>query len=136
MRKNVRRAQQGEVKPKKNNYISNNTARCWAVFKQRTVELFDLDLLNDKIYVNIVLGLSLAIFGEINFSMFTPFILNDLNYSTIEIATLMSVLAIADIVCRFISPFIGDYFGKSPRIMFMYSLVMLIVSRTCNYYFH
>lgn len=93
------------------------------------VRFFDLDLLKDKIYVNIMLGMSLAIFAELNFSILTPFIFSDLQYSTFEIASLMSTLAVADILSRFTSPFIGDYFDQSPRIMYMISLVMLIIVR-------
>lgn len=76
-------------------------------------------------------GISLAVFSEINFSLLTPFILDEFNYSTKEIAIFMSSLASADILCRFISPFIGDYFKQPPRIMYMYALFMLIVTRTC-----
>lgn len=96
---------------------------------KKIIRFFDLDLLKDKIYVNIMLGMSLAIFAELNFSILTPFIFSDLHYSTFEIASLMSTLAVADILSRFTSPFIGDYFHQSPRIMYMISLVLLIVVR-------
>lgn len=90
-----------------------------------------------------MLGMSLAIFAELNFSILTPFIFSDLQYSTFEIASLMSTLAVADILSRFTSPFIGDYFDQSPRIMYMISLVLLILVRmskdpfkTYNIHFH
>lgn len=78
-----------------------------------------------------MIGISIAVFAEINFSLLTPFILNEFNYTTKEIAVFMSVLATVDICCRFISPFIGDYFKKPPRIMYMYALLMLIITRSC-----
>lgn len=96
----------------------------------RFVRVFDLGLLNDKIYLNLVLGIAIAVFAEINFSLLTPFILNEFNYSTEQIAVFMSTLAGVDIVCRFASPFIGDYFKQPPRIMYMYALLMLIITRT------
>lgn len=76
-------------------------------------------------------GIAIAIFAEINFSLLTPFILNELNYTTNQIATFMSTLATVDIFCRFTSPFIGDYFKQPARIMYMYALLMLIIMRTC-----
>lgn len=94
------------------------------------MDTFDLELLKDKIFVNVVVGLSLFDFSEINFIMITPFILSDLKYTIIEIAGFQSTVATADIVFRFISPFIGDYFNQPPRMMFIYSLVIFLFSRT------
>lgn len=94
------------------------------------MKVFDLGLLSDKIYLNMMAGIAISVFAEANFSLLTPFILNEFNYSTEQIAIFMSTLAIVDIVCRFTSPFIGDYFKQPPRIMFMYALFMLIVMRS------
>lgn len=96
---------------------------------------FDLDLLHDKIYVNIMVGMSITIFVEINFVMLMPFVLSDMNYTIVEIASLMSILAIVDILFRFISPFVGDYFKLGPRVMFLISLAILTVTRVGNLFF-
>ena len=77
-----------------------------------------------------MIGIAIAVFAEINFSLLTPFILDEFNYTTEQIAIFMSTLAIVDIVCRFASPFIGDYLKQPPRIMYMYALFMLIITRT------
>ncbi|CAG9802203.1 unnamed protein product [Chironomus riparius] len=111
---------------KKKTTICDHIRNGW----KRFVKVFDLGLLNDKIYLNIMVGISFAIFAEINFSLLTPFILNEFHYTTEHIATFMSILATVDIFCRFISPFIGDYFKQPARIMFMYALFMLIIMRT------
>ncbi len=97
---------------------------------RRFVKVFDLGLLTDKIYLNLVIGIAIAIFAEINFSLLTPFILNEFNYNTEQIATFMSTLATADIFCRFISPFIGDFFKQPARFMYMYALLMLLIMRS------
>lgn len=97
---------------------------------KRFVKVFDLGLLTDKIYMNLVMGIAFAIFAEINFSLLTPFILSEFSYSTEQIAIFMSSLATVDIVCRFASPFVGDYFKQPARIMVMYALLMLIIMRT------
>uniref|UniRef100_A0A182PJE6 Major facilitator superfamily (MFS) profile domain-containing protein n=1 Tax=Anopheles epiroticus TaxID=199890 RepID=A0A182PJE6_9DIPT len=98
-------------------------------FFTKVVNLFDLTLLQDKVYLNMMLGMSIAVFAEINFSLLTPFILGDLGYSTEQIASIMSTLALADLLFRFISPFVGDYLKLTPRIMYMIALSMLIVTR-------
>jgi predicted MFS family arabinose efflux permease len=77
-----------------------------------------------------MIGIAIAVFAEINFSLLTPFLLNEFDYNTEQIATFMSTLAVVDIFCRFLSPFIGEYLKQPPRIMYMASLFMLIVART------
>lgn len=98
-------------------------------FLTKVIHFFDLTLLKDKIYLNIMLGMSIAVFAEINFSLLTPFILGDLGYGTEQIASIMSTLALADLVFRFVSPFVGDFLKLSPRVMYMIALAMLIVTR-------
>lgn len=100
---------------------------------RKVVEFFDLDLLKDPVFVNIMLGISLAACAEINFSLLTPFILKDLNFTTAQIAAILSVIAAADIIFRFVSPFIGDWCKKSARIMYLASLFMLIFTRSSEY---
>lgn len=102
-------------------------------FGRRVVKLFDLNLLRDPIYVNMMLGMSIAVFAEINFSLLTPFILSDMNYSTEQIASVMSALAITDIIFRFLAPYIGDLLKQPPRIMYMISLLSLIFARSLVY---
>lgn len=118
---------QEEINEKKKPSICDHFRNAW----KRFVKVFDLGLLTDKIYLNIMIGIAIAIFAEINFSLLTPFILNEFQYTTEQIATFMSLLATVDIFCRFISPFIGDYFKQPARIMYMYALFMLIIMRTC-----
>lgn len=93
------------------------------------VDFFDLTLFHDLVYVNIMLGMSLAVFAELNFAILTPFIFNDLAYTTPQIASFLSLLAIADIASRFVAPFVGDRIRQPPRTMYMISLVMLICAR-------
>ncbi|KAJ3657855.1 hypothetical protein Zmor_009632 [Zophobas morio] len=101
----------------------------WKRFADRMVSFFDLDLLKDPVYVNIMMGLSLAVFAEINFSLLTAFILAEFGLNTNQIATFMSVLGIADIVFRFLAPYIGDFVKLPSRQMYMVTLFLLMVSR-------
>ncbi|XP_076650292.1 uncharacterized protein LOC143357654 [Halictus rubicundus] len=96
----------------------------------KVVELFDLDLLRDPIFVNIMAGMSTAIFAEANFSQLTPFILTDMKLTTKEISTVMSIIGTLDLVFRSVAPFLGEWMNQPPRIMYMISLVLLIVARS------
>lgn len=94
------------------------------------VTFYDLNLLRDPIYVNIMLGMSIAIFAEINFSLLTPFILADRGLSTNQIATTMSIIASVDLIFRSIAPYLGEWLDRTPRTMYLISLIFLVVSRT------
>lgn len=69
---------------------------------------FDLDLPKDRVYVNILIGLSLATFAELNFTLLVPFILQDFGLSTDQIAIFLTTLGVADIISRFVGPYIGN----------------------------
>lgn len=103
---------------------------CCCALVKWFVTFFELDLLCDNIYLNMMLGMSISIFAEINFAILTPFILSDLNYGAHEIPSILSVIAVADLVSRFTSPFITDHFRLSVRMSYVISLVLLIITRT------
>lgn len=96
------------------------------------VQFFDLDLLRDNIYLNIMIGMAIAIFAETNFAILMPFILSDLNFNSDEIAIILFVMAIADLISRFCSPFIADKLNLSIRVSFLISLVLLVLTRMCK----
>lgn len=98
------------------------------------VNLFDLTLLKDPVYCNILFGLSLAVFSEVDFSNSTAFILTDFGMDTSDIAEFLSIQAGADIVFRFLSPYIEEFFNQPPRIMYLFSLLCIIFTRFRKYY--
>lgn len=104
-------------------------SRLSRIFK-RIVDFYDLTLLLDPIYVNIMAGMSIAIFAEINFSLLTPFILSDMGLSTKDIAWVMSLVATADLISRSIAPYLGEWLRQPPRTMYLLSLTLLVLSRT------
>lgn len=101
---------------------------------QSVADMYDLDLLRDPIYVNLMLGMSIAIFAEANFTLLMPFILADMNITTARIASALSILAATDLCSRGVAPFLGEWLRQPPRIMYLLSLCLLIISRTCNVY--
>uniref|UniRef100_A0A336LNZ1 CSON015582 protein n=1 Tax=Culicoides sonorensis TaxID=179676 RepID=A0A336LNZ1_CULSO len=98
-------------------------------FTKKLVKLFDLDLLKDFRFLNLLMGISIAVFAEINFSLLTPLILSDKGYDNVSIASFMSTLGIADIIFRFFAPFIGDWMKQSAQVMCIYSFVIAIIGR-------
>jgi len=104
----------------------------WHRLGRGIVAFFDLGLLTDPLYVNLMLGMSLAICAELNFSLLTPFILADRGFDTNLIAIIMSVIAGLDIVFRFLAPFFSDYYKIEARDMYIIALIMLLSSRMCK----
>lgn len=101
----------------------------------KIVEFFDLTLLKDPIFVNILLGLSIAACVETNFSLLLPIILKDLlQFETSQIAQVMAVIGFSDTIFRLAAPFIGEWCHKPPRIMYMLSLLMIVLTRTGKLY--
>lgn len=92
-------------------------------------KFFDLDLLKDPIFVNILVGLAFAVFSELNFTVLIPFILNDFGLTNDQIATFLSTAGVADIAFRFLAPFIGDCLKTPPRQMYIFTLIVLIIMR-------
>ena len=103
-------------------------------FVQKFVEFFDLTLLKDPIFVNILFGLSIASCVETNFSLLFPIILKDmLKFETAEIAKIMAVIGFSDTLFRFLSAFIGDWCHRPPRFMYVVCLIIIIFTRTSKY---
>lgn len=116
------KSQEATVETKSGSYMSN------------FVQFFDLALLTDPVFVNIIVGLSIAACVETNFSLLLPIILKDMmDFETYDIAKLMSVIGFSDTLFRFVSPFIGEWCNKSPRVMYMVSLLLIIFTRTSKY---
>ncbi|XP_053677936.1 uncharacterized protein LOC128728337 [Anopheles nili] len=103
---------------------------------QRLVIFFDLDLLRDRIYINIMIGITIANFAELNFSILTPFVLADFGCSRDQIAMAMSVLGITDICCRCLVPFIADRINWQNRTFFLIGVINMALGRVVLAHFH
>ncbi|CAG2056632.1 unnamed protein product [Timema podura] len=117
----------------------NTKRRRKGVFRRvlgRVAKILDLSLLKDPYYINLMVGMSIAMSAELNFSLLTPFILGDMGFSNDQTASVMSAIGIADIIFRFISPFFADYMEYSARTMYLISMAMLIASRTTIIFFN
>lgn len=61
-------------------------------FRQKVFIFFDLDLLKDLTFINIMVGVTMANFAELNFSVLTPFVLDEFGLTQQQIAICMSLL--------------------------------------------
>lgn len=124
-----------QVTVKLNNiHVDNNENEKTKSHLKRFIDFFDLTLLSDPIFVNILFGLSMASCVETNFSLLLPIILKDmLEFETADIAKIMAIMGFSDTLFRLVSPFIGEWCNKPPRVMYMISLIVIIFTRTSKY---
>ncbi|XP_055846354.1 uncharacterized protein LOC129912229 [Episyrphus balteatus] len=98
-------------------------------FKEKFIRFFDLDLLRDPTFVNLVLGMAVILFGEANFSVLTPFILNDFKFTDSEISTAMSLIGAMDLAVRFLAPFALEKIKLGNRILFAFGIICICLGR-------
>ncbi|XP_047517559.1 uncharacterized protein LOC125057737 isoform X2 [Pieris napi] len=98
-------------------------------FWQKLSLFFDLDLLKDLTFINLMLGITLANFNELNFSILTPFILGDYGLTKSQIAFFMSLLAGIDICVRFCIPFVAGKIGWDNNSFFLFGVMSMAMGR-------
>lgn len=99
-------------------------------FWRRFANLMDVDILKDKIYLNILFGLSIFYVAEMNFKMVTPFFFANLGYSKADVAYCLSMTAITDIAARVVLPPICDRFNIRKRLIFFISIFFVAITRS------
>lgn len=102
-------------------------------FWQKIVIFFDLDLLRDFTYVNLMMGVTLGNFAELNFSILTPFVLTDWGFEKPQIAMAMSLLGGIDISIRFFIPFIAGKIGWENKTFFLVGICGMAMGRICKF---
>lgn len=96
---------------------------------QKIVLFFDLDLLKDFTFINLMLGITLANFNELNFSILTPFLLGNYGLSPAQISDFMSILAGIDVGVRFCIPFVAGKIGWDNNSFFLFGVVSMAMGR-------
>ncbi|XP_063374718.1 uncharacterized protein LOC134662428 [Cydia amplana] len=104
-------------------------------FCQKVAIFFDLDLLKDFTFINLMLGITLANFNELNFSILTPFLLGDYGMSKSEVAFFMSLLAGVDICVRFCIPFVAGKIGWDNNSFFLFGVLSMAMGRVVLAYY-
>ncbi|XP_037028665.1 uncharacterized protein LOC119068909 isoform X2 [Bradysia coprophila] len=100
-------------------------------FFQKLCVFFDLDLLKDIRYINLMVGVTIANFAELNYSILTPFVLGEYGFSKQQIATCMSLLGAMDIFTRFFVPFIAGKIGWENKTFFLFGILGMGMGRLC-----
>lgn len=99
---------------------------------RKIVIFFDLDLLRDLTYVNLLVGVTLGNFVELNFASLTPFVLDDWKFTKNEIATIMSVLGGVDVSMRFFIPFVAGKIGWENKSFYLAGIMAMAMGRVCK----
>ncbi|XP_075154483.1 monocarboxylate transporter 14 [Haematobia irritans] len=99
-------------------------------FWARFADLMDVDLLKDKMFLNILFGLSIFYVAEMNFKMVTPFFFANLGYSKKDVAFCLSITAITDIAARIVLPPIFDRTNIKKRTVFLVSIIFVAITRS------
>lgn len=99
---------------------------------QKIVIFFDLNLLRDFTFVNLMAGVTIGNFAELNFSILTPFVLSDWGFDKHQIATAMSLLGGVDIAIRFFIPFIAGKIGWENKTFFLVGIIGMAMGRICK----
>lgn len=99
-------------------------------FWTRFADLMDVDLLKDKMFLNILFGLSIFYVAEMNFKMVTPFFFANLGYNKTDVAYCLSITAITDIAARIVLPPIFDRTNIKKRTVFLVSIIFVAITRS------
>ncbi|XP_039499889.1 uncharacterized protein LOC120456865 [Drosophila santomea] len=109
--------------------IAEEEAKKRMTFCQKVSKFFDLDLLRDFTFVNLAIGMSIMMFGEMNFSVLTPFILHSFGYTDTETSLVMSLLACMDVTVRFLAPLALEKVKLDNRVLFAFGILCIAVGR-------
>uniref|UniRef100_A0A0K8SYG5 Major facilitator superfamily (MFS) profile domain-containing protein n=1 Tax=Lygus hesperus TaxID=30085 RepID=A0A0K8SYG5_LYGHE len=112
---------------KSNHHTSKKKHPDWL---SRIVKIMDLNLLKDKIYLNILYGTSITYVSEFSWKLILPFFLYNLGYDVAETATALSIMSMADILARVVMPPILDRLPYSRRSFMLFFLILLAISRS------
>ncbi|KAI4494860.1 hypothetical protein M0804_001061 [Polistes exclamans] len=99
-------------------------------FFDKIMKTFDLDLLKDTVYLNVVVGTSLYYVAESNFKLMTPFFLSSIGMTKAEVAFCLSITAFTDILARLTLPTIFDKLGLKKRSIFWICSIMVGFGRS------
>lgn len=99
----------------------------------KLVSIFDLELLTQKPYLLIIIGMGVSFVSELNIVLMVPFVLGELSsFNREEIANFQSVHYAADFVGRLAIPLLAHRAGFSPKLMYALSLIGSSAGRLGN----
>lgn len=99
----------------------------------KLISIFNLELLAQKPYLLIIIGMGISFASELNIVLMVPFVLGELSsFNREEIANFQSVHYAADFAGRLVIPLVAHRAGFSPKLMYALSLIGSSVGRLGN----
>ncbi|XP_036337001.1 monocarboxylate transporter 13 [Rhagoletis pomonella] len=105
---------------------SEQHARNWW---QLLVNFLDLTLLQLPIYVNIVLGISFALYSDIAFFTLQPLYLFELGFTKADTASIIAIGAAADLISRILLAFSAVFIQMPSRYIYLAGSFFTIIAR-------
>ncbi|CAH0560178.1 unnamed protein product [Brassicogethes aeneus] len=99
---------------------------------EKIVDVFDLTLLKDPVFLNLMIGIIIANFAELNFSILTPMVLKQFKFFEYQTATYMSLLGAMDLVVRFLAPFAAEKLDWSNKVFFLIGVMSMALGRVVH----
>ncbi|XP_049825958.1 uncharacterized protein LOC109601227 isoform X2 [Aethina tumida] len=96
---------------------------------EKIVDVFDFALLKDPIFLNLMLGIIIANFAELNFSILTPNVLSEFHFLPYQIAMFMSLLGALDLLIRFFAPFAAEKLDWDNKVFFLIGVAAMALGR-------
>lgn len=103
--------------------------RLKCIFRKKLVDLLDLTLFNDWIYVNILIGITIALFSEDSFSVLLPLYLLDEGFTKEKTAVILSVESTSELLCRVIIAIVSLYIQLNARYVFLIGAIIIMPIR-------
>ncbi|XP_017850385.1 monocarboxylate transporter 7 [Drosophila busckii] len=110
---------QGVVAP-----LEHKRSLCGAI-----VDFLDLTLLKKPIYVNIVLGITFALYSDISFFTIQPSYLFELGYSKVQTANVIAIGAAADLISRIFLAVTAVFIQVPSRYIYLGGALFTVFAR-------
>ncbi|XP_054747128.1 monocarboxylate transporter 9 [Anastrepha obliqua] len=96
---------------------------------QVLVDFLDLTLLKQPIYVNIVLGISFALYSDIAFFTLQPLYLFELGFTKPDTASIIAIGAAADLISRIVLAFSAVFIQMPSRHIYLAGSFFTVIAR-------
>uniref|UniRef100_A0A1A9ZB14 Major facilitator superfamily (MFS) profile domain-containing protein n=1 Tax=Glossina pallidipes TaxID=7398 RepID=A0A1A9ZB14_GLOPL len=111
--------------PTSNNEERNDKQSVWQII----VDFLDLTLMKKPIYVNIVLGISFALYSDIAFFTLQPLYMFHLGYDKPDTASIIAIGAAADLGSRVFLAFLAMFIQMPSRYIYLAGAFFTVISR-------
>lgn len=99
------------------------------------MDYLDLTLLKDWVYVNIVIGLTVALYADGCFFILLPLYLFELSFTQEQIAYITSTISAAELICRTFMAFVSLFIQYNARKTFLLGAIACTLVRFGMYEF-